>query len=43
MEWNLHTLRVLFELAGLTPGMSQLVTPEKEEPVATWFYVHEKT
>jgi energy-coupling factor transporter ATP-binding protein EcfA2 len=32
-EWNLPTLRVLFELVGLTPGMAQLVTQGQEAPV----------
>jgi hypothetical protein len=32
-EWNLPALRALFELLGLTPGMAQLVTQNKEEPV----------
>ncbi|MDE0031204.1 MAG: DUF6079 family protein [Deltaproteobacteria bacterium] len=32
-EWNLPALKALFELLGLTPGMAQLVTQGKEEPV----------
>ncbi len=32
-EWNLPALRALFELLGLTPGMAQLITQGKEEPV----------
>ena len=32
-EWNLPALKALFELLGLTPGMAQLVTQSKEEPV----------
>ena len=32
-DWNLPALRALFELLGLTPGMAQLVTQGKEEPV----------
>lgn len=32
-EWNLPALRALFELLGLTPGLAQLVTQNKEEPV----------
>jgi len=32
-EWNLPALKSLFELLGLTPGMAQLVTHGKEEPV----------
>jgi hypothetical protein len=32
-EWNLPALRQLFELLGLTPGMAQLVTQGKSEPV----------
>jgi hypothetical protein len=31
--WNLPALKALFELLGLTPGMAQLVTEGKEEPV----------
>jgi len=33
-DWNLPALKTLFELLGLTPGMAQLVTQSKEEPVA---------
>jgi hypothetical protein len=32
-EWNLAALKALFELLGMTPGMAQLVTQNKEEPV----------
>ena len=32
-EWNLPALKTLFELLGLTPGMVQLVTQGKDEPV----------
>ncbi|MDM8522957.1 DUF6079 family protein [Desulfococcaceae bacterium HSG8] len=32
-DWNLPALKALFELMGLTPGMAQLVTQGKEEPV----------
>lgn len=32
-DWNLPALRALFELLGLTPGMVQLITQGKEEPV----------
>jgi len=32
-DWNLPALKALFELLGLTPGMAQLVTQSKEEPV----------
>ncbi|NLI41205.1 MAG: ATP-binding protein [Caldisericales bacterium] len=32
-EWNLPALKALFELLGLTPGMAQLVTLGKDEPV----------
>ncbi len=32
-EWNLPALKNLFELLGLTPGMAQLVTQGKDEPV----------
>lgn len=32
-EWNLPALKALFELLGLVPGMAQLVTQGKEEPV----------
>lgn len=32
-EWNLPALKALFELLGLTPGMAQLVTQNKTEPV----------
>lgn len=32
-DWNLPALKALFELLGLTPGMGQLVTQGKDEPV----------
>lgn len=32
-EWNLPAIKVLFELLGMTPGMAQLVTQGKDEPV----------
>ena len=32
-EWNLPALKVLFELLGMTPGMAQLVTQGKDDPV----------
>jgi predicted ATPase/soluble cytochrome b562 len=32
-DWNLPALKTLFELLGLTPGMAQLVTQGKVEPV----------
>jgi Family of unknown function (DUF6079) len=32
-EWNLPGLKALFELLGMTPGMAQLVTQGKDEPV----------
>jgi len=32
-EWNLPALKALFELLGLTPGLAQLVTQGKDEPV----------
>jgi hypothetical protein len=32
-EWNIPALKTLFELLGLTPGMAQLVTQGKDEPV----------
>jgi len=32
-EWNLPALKALFELLGMTPGMAQLITQGKEEPV----------
>ncbi|MFH1980908.1 MAG: DUF6079 family protein [Pseudomonadota bacterium] len=32
-DWNLPALKALFELLGLTPGMAQLVTLGKDEPV----------
>ena len=32
-EWNLPALKALFELLSMPPGMAQLVTQGKEEPV----------
>ena len=32
-EWNLPALKALFVLLGMTPGMAQLVTQGKDEPV----------
>ena len=32
-DWNLPALKALFELFGLTPGLAQLVTQGKDEPV----------
>ncbi len=32
-DWNLPALRALFETLGLTPGLAQLVTQGKDEPV----------
>ena len=32
-DWNLPALKAVFELLGLTPGMAQLVTQGKDEPV----------
>lgn len=32
-DWNVPALKALFELVGLTPGMGQLVTQGKVEPV----------
>jgi len=32
-DWNLPAIKALYELLGLTPGMAQLVTQGKEEPV----------
>ena len=32
-EWNLPALKSLFELLDMTPGMAQLVTQSKDEPV----------
>ena len=31
--WNIPAMRALFELVGLTPGMAQLITQNKDEPV----------
>jgi len=32
-DWNLPALKALFELLGLTPGLAQLITQGKDEPV----------
>ena len=32
-DWNIPALKAMFELLGLTPGMAQLVTQGKDEPV----------
>jgi hypothetical protein len=32
-DWNVPAIKAVFELLGLTPGMAQLVTQGKEEPV----------
>jgi Family of unknown function (DUF6079) len=32
-EWNLPALKALFELLGITPGMAQLITQGKDEPI----------
>ena len=32
-DWNLPALKALFELLGLMPGMAQLITQGKDEPV----------
>ena len=32
-EWNLPALKALFDLLGMTPGMVQLVTQGKDEPL----------
>lgn len=32
-DWNVPALKALFEVLGLTPGMAQLITQGKEEPV----------
>ena len=32
-DWNLPALKAIFELLGLTPGMAQLITQGKDEPV----------
>jgi len=32
-DWNLPALKAVFELLGLTPGMAQLVTQGKQDPV----------
>lgn len=32
-EWNLSALKALFELLGMSPGMAQLITQGKDEPV----------
>jgi hypothetical protein len=32
-EWNIPALKAMFELLGMTPGMAQLVTQGKDEPI----------
>ena len=32
-DWNVPALKAVFELLGLTPGMAQLITQGKDEPV----------
>ena len=32
-EWNIPALKAMFELLGMTPGMAQLVTQGKAEPI----------
>jgi len=32
-EWNIPALKTMFEFLGLTPGMAQLVTQGKDEPI----------
>lgn len=32
-EWNIPALKTLFEPLGLAPGMAQMVTQGKEEPI----------
>ena len=32
-DWNLPALRALFELLGLTPGMAQMITQGKDDPI----------
>ncbi len=32
-DWNLPALKALFEILGLTPGLAQLVTQSKDEPL----------
>jgi energy-coupling factor transporter ATP-binding protein EcfA2 len=32
-DWNLPGIKALYELLGLTPGLAQLITQGKEEPV----------
>ncbi|MBF0525668.1 MAG: ATP-binding protein [Deltaproteobacteria bacterium] len=32
-DWNLPALKAMFKLIGLTPGMVQLITQSKDEPV----------
>jgi hypothetical protein len=32
-DWNIPALKALFELLGLTPGLAQLITQGKDEPV----------
>jgi predicted ATPase len=41
-EWNLPALKALFELLGMTPGMAQLVTQGKDEPIQDLQQVVEK-
>lgn len=42
-EWNLPALKALFELLGMTPGMAQLVTQGKDEPVQVMQQAIDKT
>ncbi|MFZ4524145.1 MAG: DUF6079 family protein [Chlorobium sp.] len=42
-EWNIQALKALFELLGMTPGMAQLVTQSKDEPVQALQQAVEKT
>jgi hypothetical protein len=42
-EWNLPALKALFELLGMTPGMAQLVTQGKDEPVQALQQAIDKT
>jgi len=32
-DWNIQAMEAMFELLGMTPGMAQLVTQGKDEPV----------
>lgn len=32
-EWNIPALKAMFELLGMTPGIAQLVTQGKDEPI----------